>query len=482
MATNSNVKLGVPGNIFGKNSFSSLQSPGLFAKRPILGLMMFLMGGLLFGALAYELKTNGPLIQWDLATAKTIHAMAMNIASWMVEYILFGFFIGKEIVIMIGTILVLYFLYKRFWRELAMVLIGLGGGSALWYFLEHYFDRPRPAPLLAKVLSLRDFSFPSGSALVAILCYGLLAYLLVPRLPSRFWKWVVAVLLTLIIVFVGFSGLLLGDLYVTDVIAGYALGIAWAGLVYTLMEQSVGEGTVPSQENASSSNEGLRAPGLFRRRPIIGIIMILVGGLIFGALSYNLVTNGPLVQVDISVHNLFLADAKSAPPRLNEIMLFGFFFGKQLVQVIVAILIVYFAYKRYWPEFAMLILSSPLGSVVWNFIIAYFNRPRPAEQTGLEIKTIPTYPSGHAMSALICYGFLAYLLVPKMPSRFWKWTLSIAILLLILFDGFSRVFQGNHYLTDVLAGYALGMAWAALVYTVIEVIFLRRKNKNVEKR
>ena len=162
-------------------------------------------------------------------------------------------------------------------------------------------------------------------------------------------------------------------------------------------------------------------------------------------------------------------------------MLFGFFLGKQLVQVIVAILIVYFAYKRYWPELAMLIISSPLGSVLWNFIIAYFNRPRPPDQTGLPITTIPTFPSGHAMSALICYGFLAYLLVPKMPSRFWKWMLSLTTVGIILFDGFSRVFQGNHYLTDVLAGYALGIAWAALVYTLIEIIFLRRKNENVEK-
>jgi len=80
------------------------------------------------------------------------------------------------------------------------------------------------------------------------------------------------------------------------------------------------------------------------------------------------------------------------------------------------------------------------------------------------------------MSAMICYGFLAYLLVPKMPSLFWKWTLSIAALLIVLFDGFSRIFQGSHYLTDVLAGYALGIAWAGLVYTLIERFFLRRKD------
>jgi len=83
---------------------------------------------------------------------------------------------------------------------------------------------------------------------------------------------------------------------------------------------------------------------------------------------------------------------------------------------------------------------------------------------------------------LICYGFLAYLLVPKMPSRFWKWAVSLAAFLIVLFDGFSRVFQGGHYLTDVLAGYALGIAWAGLVYTVIEGMFMKRKNQNVEKR
>jgi len=60
-------------------------------------------------------------------------------------------------------------------------------------------------------------------------------------------------------------------------------------------------------------------------------------------------------------------------------------------------------------------------------------------------------------------AFLASLLVPKMPSLFWKWTLSISILLVVLFEGFSRIFHGNHYLTDIVGGYALGIAWVVLV-------------------
>jgi undecaprenyl-diphosphatase len=77
------------------------------------------------------------------------------------------------------------------------------------------------------------------------------------------------------------------------------------------------------------------------------------------------------------------------------------------------------------------------------------------------------------MGTIIGYGFLAYVLVPKMPSLFWKWALSLGILLLVLFEGFSRIFHGNHYLTDVLAGYALGMACLGLVCTFMERIFMR---------
>ena len=79
------------------------------------------------------------------------------------------------------------------------------------------------------------------------------------------------------------------------------------------------------------------------------------------------------------------------------------------------------------------------------------------------------------MSAIICYGFLAYLVLPKMPSRAWKWAIAFATLFVVLFSGYSRIFQGSHYFTDVLGGYALGIAWAVLVYTVIEITFMKRK-------
>ena len=54
---------------------------------------------------------------------------------------------------------------------------------------------------------------------------------------------------------------------------------------------------------------------------------------------------------------------------------------------------------------------------------------------------------------------------------------GLAALLLVLFVGFSRVFEGGHYLSDVLAGYAVAMTWGSLVYTLLEGLVVRRLAK-----
>jgi len=195
----------------------------------------------------------------------------------------------------------------------------------------------------------------------------------------------------------------------------------------------------------------------------------------FAAIAYNVLAGGSLVQLDLSVYKELLAVARSSSAGVNDMILFGFFVGKQAVQWIVLILSIYFLSQRYWLEFAILQISTQGGGIIKNLIIDYFARPRPPDQLGFVTTTLASFPSGHALGTMICYGFLAYLLVPKMPSPFWKWILSIAISALVLFEGFSRIFHGNHYLTDVLAAFSLGIAWIVLVCTVLEAIFMRRE-------
>ena len=224
----------------------------------------------------------------------------------------------------------------------------------------------------------------------------------------------------------------------------------------------------------TKTSSDLRTPGWLAQWPIIGIVMVLVGGLVFGSLAYDVQTHGPLFQRDAALSRTLYNAAVKLPTRSSEYLIFGFFVGKELVQIITIILLLYFLHKRFWPELAMTIIGLGGGVVLWYILIGIFNRPRPAAQLGITV-TEPSFPSGHTITAILCYGLLAYLFVPKMPSLFWKWVLVIAAVLTILYIGASRLILGGHYLTDVLAGYGFGLAWAGLTYTLIERLFLRRK-------
>jgi membrane-associated phospholipid phosphatase len=246
----------------------------------------------------------------------------------------------------------------------------------------------------------------------------------------------------------------------------------------SLFRSSDSMATPRKDSRDTSTSEGLRVPGWLGRWPVIGIVMVLVGSLAFGALAYNVWTKGPLLQWDVPLTRELHAEAVKTPQRIIELLIFGFFIGKELVQVIAAILALYFLHKRFWRELAMLLVGLGGGALLWYFLIGIFNRPRPEAQIGIVV-TDPSFPSGHAITAVLAYGLLAYLFFPKMPSRFWKGLLVVAALFTMLYVGFSRLFLGGHYLTDLLAGYALGIAWAGLVYTLIERIFMKRRDSRV---
>lgn len=205
-----------------------------------------------------------------------------------------------------------------------------------------------------------------------------------------------------------------------------------------------------------------------------GVLFFLIGSGLFALVAYNVWTQGPLLQWDVPLSRQLYAQAEKQPERVIEILIFGFFVGKELLQVIVVILSLYFIHKRFWPELSMLLVGAGGGALLWYFLIEIFDRLRPANQIGIVV-TDYSFPSGHAISAVLCYGLLAYLFIPKMPSLFWKWVVAIAAIVTVAFIGFSRLYLGGHYLTDILAGYSLGIAWAALVFTLVEKLFLKNR-------
>ena len=224
----------------------------------------------------------------------------------------------------------------------------------------------------------------------------------------------------------------------------------------------------------------LPAQHLLAKWPIIGWVMFIFGGLLFGALTYNLYTHGPLLQWDRALANTLPAIGLKSPVFVKYIMIAGFYIGKDVLNITDVILGLIFLYKRYWRELAMVVIGWSGAALIFHFISTFIGRMRPPTQIWI-IVNIPGFPSGHAIFTTVCYGLIAYLLVPKMPSLFWKFIVVAAALLIIGFVGFSRIFTGGHYLTDILAGYAVGIAWFGLAYTLIEIYFQERRIRNVEK-
>jgi undecaprenyl-diphosphatase len=206
--------------------------------------------------------------------------------------------------------------------------------------------------------------------------------------------------------------------------------------------------------------------------------MFIFGSLVFGALTYNLYNNGPLLAWDKTIANTLPAIGLKSPPIVKTIMDSGFYLGEQVVTLFNVVLFLYFLYKRYWQEFTMLAVGSAGSFLVFYFLSHLIARQRPPTSIWIILK-IPGYPSGHAIGVIVFYGLMAYLLAPRMRNTFWKVFVVAAALLIIGFVGFSRVFTAGHYLTDVLAGYAIGIAYTGSVYTLVELYFQKRRNRSV---
>jgi membrane-associated phospholipid phosphatase len=109
------------------------------------------------------------------------------------------------------------------------------------------------------------------------------------------------------------------------------------------------------------------------------------------------------------------------------------------------------------------VMASSLLNVLIDEIVA---RPRPNQHTEpihiyTPIVPFPTYPSGHTEHDMVYYGFLLYLSFTK-PVREWKYAwmlipLQIFAAYNIILIGYSRIYLGDHWLTDVLGGYLEGI-------------------------
>lgn len=92
----------------------------------------------------------------------------------------------------------------------------------------------------------------------------------------------------------------------------------------------------------------------------------------------------------------------------------------------------------------------------------------------MEVRLIPqggySFPSGHSMNCIVCYGILIYLIRRYCPNKKAANILTVLLGLLIIGIGTSRVYVGVHFPTDVLGGWSLGLAFLLVSIIMLEKI------------
>ena len=124
---------------------------------------------------------------------------------------------------------------------------------------------------------------------------------------------------------------------------------------------------------------------------------------------------------------------------------------------------------------ALLFIAACLGAEALSDILKLvFRRPRPEAFFGFAEPATYSFPSGHSVMSACFYGVVAAILTTRMESRATKIAIWTGAALLAMAIGFSRVYLGVHYPSDVLAGYAAAAIWVGAVRAGYE-IWLRRR-------
>jgi undecaprenyl-diphosphatase len=132
--------------------------------------------------------------------------------------------------------------------------------------------------------------------------------------------------------------------------------------------------------------------------------------------------------------------------------------------------------RREWLLLAGWTAALAGGGLLNLELKAIYRRTRPALPNPFMTESGWSFPSGHAMGALIVYGMLAYLLVVISGGKGSRLILSAAAVMIVLI-GASRMFLGVHYFSDVIAGYTAGIAWLAICIAGTEIARRRRQSR-----
>lgn len=144
-----------------------------------------------------------------------------------------------------------------------------------------------------------------------------------------------------------------------------------------------------------------------------------------------------------------------------------------LISLTILVILIAIIKQKKLPLNTMInLISVFIISQIFKFII---HRPRP---TGIFLTHASgySYPSGHTMVSFAFFAFIACSLSEKIKNKALKLLINILTIITIILIGFSRIYLGVHYLTDVIAAYLLGFSYL-MIFLNIRANIIKKRQK-----
>ena len=125
--------------------------------------------------------------------------------------------------------------------------------------------------------------------------------------------------------------------------------------------------------------------------------------------------------------------------------------------------------KRRMAELQLLLLAA-IGAEILTIGLKFgFERERPFFSDPLATESTYSFPSGHSSVSLAVYGTLGFIAARHARTRRAQIAALALAAVVVLLIGFSRLYLGVHFLSDVIAGFSIGLAWVALCVVLLHL-------------
>jgi undecaprenyl-diphosphatase len=219
-------------------------------------------------------------------------------------------------------------------------------------------------------------------------------------------------------------------------------------------------------------DRGQVAPVLLRRlnwRRLAPLAAVTVATAVFTLLLiFVRLSWAPLDSVDrtsaVDLNNI-VAPHLGLVSALSAVTALG---STAVLSIVIGLAVILLAVRRRW-RLALYLLVTGAGALVLDPVLkSLVGRLRPVLAHPIAHGTGSSFPSGHALGSMVCYGALLLVFLPAARGR-WRTLLRVVVAAIILIVGISRILLGVHYLTDVVGGWAIGVIWLCITAFAFEL-------------